>query len=202
MIVIVDVAPVWTSLEVTKLFISGLTPIILLVFALYLNKLLKKFEHRQWRNQKLIEKRLNVYDDIAPLLNDLLCYFTYVGNWKELSPPQIVNLKRTIDKKIYLAAPLFRSEFFVAYMTFSTLCYQSFSGWGQDAKLRTRYQRRKEFFGANWDYNWNELFSTDDCSIPEQIKEAYSLIISIFSEDIGLQSIQFDFTGRIPENIE
>lgn len=192
---------VWTSLEVVKLIVSGLTPIVVVVAGLFLNKRLKRFEHRQWRNQKLIEKRLSIYDDLVPLLNDILCYYTYVGNWKEHTPIQIVNLKRTIDKKIYLAAPIFCKEFFVACIDFIDTCYESYTGWGQDAKLRTKFQRRKEFFGSRWDSEWNQLFGVDNCSEPKKVKEAYLAIMNIFSQEIGLQDNCLDVTGRIPENI-
>ncbi len=192
---------VWTSLEVAKLIVSGLTPIFVVLIGLFLNKRLKKFEHRQWRNQKLIEKRLAIYDDLAPLLNDILCYYTYVGNWKENTPILIVNLKRTIDKKIYLASPLFCEEFFSACMTFMDLCYESYTGWGQDAKLRTKFQRRQEFFGSKWDKEWNDLFCNDNCLEPKKIREAYLRIMNIFSEEIGLQQNCLGVTGKIPENI-
>ena len=193
---------VWTSLEVVKLIVSGLTPVVVVIVGLFLNKRLKRFEYRQWRNQKLIEKRLSVYDDLAPLLNDILCYYTYVGNWKDNTPAQIVNLKRTIDKKIYLAAPIFCRDFFSACMTFMETCYEPYTGWGQDAKLKTKVQRRQESFGSNWDKEWNQVFCTDNCPEPKQVTTAYLNIMNIFSEEIGLQDNCLDVTGRIPENIK
>jgi hypothetical protein len=68
--------PVWNRLEITKVIIQALTPILLVLLGIIVNRAIKTFEHRQWRNQKLIEKRLEIYDDMAPALNDLLCYFT------------------------------------------------------------------------------------------------------------------------------
>ncbi|MEJ7683363.1 MAG: hypothetical protein WKG06_36995 [Segetibacter sp.] len=132
---------------------------MVIIAGLFLNKRLKIFEHKQWRNQKLIEKRLSAYDDLAPLLNDILCYYTYVGNWKENTSTQIVNLKRTVDKKIYLAAPIFCKEFFVACMNFMDTCYKTYTGWVQDAKLKTKFQRRQEAFGSKWDNKWNDFFA-------------------------------------------
>ena len=43
----------------------------------------------------------------APSLNDILCYFTYVGSWRDQDPPDVIRLKRSVDRKIYLPAPLF-----------------------------------------------------------------------------------------------
>lgn len=194
--------PVWNSLEIAKLIVSGLMPVVVVIVGLFLNRRLKQFEHRQWKNQKLIEKRLNVYDDLAPLLNDVLCYYTYVGNWKECTPPQIVSLKRAIDKKIYLAAPLFGNDFFKVCMTFMDTCYESYTGWGQDAKLKTRVQRRQQSFGSRWDSQWDEVFSPDISVEPEQVRTAYLNIMDIFSKEIGLQENSLEMTGRIPKNIK
>ncbi len=87
----------WNSLELAKLIVEGLVPIFIIAVGLFLDNRLKKIEHKQWRNQKLIEKRLAIYDDLAPLLNDLMCYYAYIGNWKKLEPIEIVKYKRVID---------------------------------------------------------------------------------------------------------
>src|SRR5256885_5580381 len=101
----------WSWLEVAKLSASLLVPAALAALGIYIHRVTKQFEHLQWRSQKLVEKRLGVYDDLAPQLDDLLCYFTYVGCWRDLDPPDVVALKRVVDKKVYLAAPLFSVEF-------------------------------------------------------------------------------------------
>ncbi len=134
----------WNSLEIAKLVAGLLTPAALAAFGVYIHRVTKRFEHLQWRSQKLIETQLKVYDDLAPQLNDLLCYFTYVGCWKELDPPAVVALKRAIDKKMFLAAPLFSESFFSACMEFQNLCFETYSGWGRDALLRAQFQRREQ----------------------------------------------------------
>jgi hypothetical protein len=118
----------WNSLEVAKLITGVLTPIVLAVFGIYIHRVSKRFEHLQWRSQKLIEKRLAVYDDFAPQLNDLLCYFTYVGVRKEMRPPAVLSLKREIDKKAHLAAPLFSESFYKACKKFQDLCFETYTG--------------------------------------------------------------------------
>ena len=63
----------WNWLEVAKLAAVLLMPVALAVFGVYIHRVTKRFEHLQWRSQKLIEKRLAIYDDLAPHFNDLLC---------------------------------------------------------------------------------------------------------------------------------
>jgi hypothetical protein len=91
---------IWTSLEVVTLIAQLLTPVAVAGLGLYFTRIAKRFEHLQWRNQRLIEKRIAIYDDLAPHFNDLLCYFTFVGCWKDLTPPEVVKLKRAVDKKV------------------------------------------------------------------------------------------------------
>lgn len=79
--------PPWNSLEVTKLIVEVvkgvLTPLTLAVLGWWIMHLVSR---AQSANEKVIEKRLVVFDGMAPLLNDLFCYFFFVGHWKSLTP--------------------------------------------------------------------------------------------------------------------
>lgn len=195
-----DAGP-WNWLEVVKLSASLLVPGALAVFGLYIHRVTKRFEHVQWRSQKLIEKRLAVYDDLAPLLNDLLCYFTYVGSWKELDPLDIVALKRTVDKKVHLAAPLFSEEFFGACMAFQKLCFATYTGWGRDALLRTRFECRRDARQKDWKSEWEACFS-NDVPNPSLVSDAHRRAMEVFSQDIGVhESFVVPSSGGIPSNV-
>src|SRR5580693_6333222 len=96
-----------TSNEVIEILKLVVPPLAVVLVGYFLNERLKTFEHYQWRNQKLIEKRISIYDDLAPLFNDLLCYYTYIGTWKEVTPIDILNKKREIDRRVNIARHLF-----------------------------------------------------------------------------------------------
>ncbi len=195
-----DAGP-WNWLEISKLFTALFTPAALAIIGIYIHRVTKRFEHLQWRNQKLIEKRLAVYDDLAPMLNDVLCYLTYVGCWKDLNPLEVVKLKRTLDKKIHLAAPLFSKSFFDACMEFQNLCFETYTGWGRDARLKTKWQRRQQAKDDGWKTEWIECFSNSE-SDPAQIRAAYHNIIQSFIGDIGVHpSFIVPYSGGVPGNI-
>jgi hypothetical protein len=164
----------WNWLEIAKLATGILTPAALTILGIYIHRVTKQFEHVQWRSQKLIEKKLSVYDDLAPLLNDVLCYFTYVGAWKDVEPPQVITMKREIDKKIHLAAPLFSPSFFQSCNDFQNFCFETYTRWGQDARLRTQFDRRKEAWATGWVAKWENCFS-DSPTDPRAIRKAYRL---------------------------
>ncbi len=192
----------WSSLETAKLVVSLITPIMVLIIGIGIHRVTKKFENIQWKSQKLIEKRLAIYDDLAPDLNDLLSYFTYIGCWKDFEPDKIIKMKRTVDKKIYLAAPLMSKEFFDHCIEFMSICFDTYNGWGEDAKLRTNWRRRKEYSSFDWSESWELCFSNDIVD-PEVIKQAYKKIMERFTHDIGVNpSAPLTITGGIPINIE
>jgi hypothetical protein len=191
----------WNSLEIAKLIGGLLTPVGLACFGIYVHRVTKRFEHLQWRSQKLVEKRLTIYDDLAPHFNDLLCYFTYVGIWRDLDPLEVVKLKRVMDKKIYLGAPIFSTEFFVACMAFQSLCYETYNGWGRDASLRTHSQRRREARAKDWKTEWDEYFSESVADTAE-IRAAYKRVMEVFAQDIGVHAtFAVPVSGRVPANV-
>jgi len=191
----------WNTLEIAKLLVSILTPAAIAILGIYIHRVTKRFEDSQWRSQKLIEKRIGIYDDLAPEFNDLLCYFTFVGCWKELKPSDIVSLKRKIDKRVYLAAPLFPSSFFRACNDFQSLCFSTYGGWGTDARLRAKHERRKEIC-EEWLPSWDAYFSdAEDVADPEQIRIAYRRIMQEFAHAIGVEDATHPPTGTIPGNI-
>ncbi|MBV9992235.1 MAG: hypothetical protein JOZ72_13205 [Alphaproteobacteria bacterium] len=178
----------WNSLEIAKMAVSLLTPVTVALLGIYINRALKRFELAQWRSQKLVEKRLQIYDSIAPDLNDLLCYFTYRGAWRDFDPPQIVALKRKIDKSVNLAVPLFSEDFHQACTEFLGLCFKTFTGWGKDAKLKTKYHRRRES-RTDWRNEWANCFANDDEAIePSQIAASYKHVMAVFARDIGVNN--------------
>jgi hypothetical protein len=190
----------WTWLELAKIIAGLLTPLTVAAIGIYIHRITKRFEHSQWRSQKLIEKRLSIYDDLAPQLNSVLCYFLFIGDWRELSPPEVVAMKRKIDKKIYLAAPLFSDEFFSSCMAFQSACFHTYNGWGKAAQLKTSYKRRIEASGDDWNPQWLACFSSVIADT-EVIKAAYSEAIKVISRDIGVSAtFSVPSPGKSPSN--
>lgn len=193
----------WNSLEIAKLVVSGLTPVVILLLGIWISRLARRLEELQWANRTIVEWRIKVYDEVSTLINDLVCYYTFVGNWKEFNPPQVVSLKRDLDKKIHTAAPLFSKKFLSLYFTFVHTCFETYSGWGRDARLRTPIERHREAAGNQWKKEWEDLFSqAGDCEDPSAVRSAYQALMSDFAEELGLGIDQPNVpSGGIPGNI-
>src|SRR5919106_4136348 len=116
------VATNWSSLEITKLVVSALTPILLFVLGYMVTKAsrrveeaqrdaARRFEEAQWASRKLIESRLALFEEMAPKLNDLFSCFMLVGQFREVTPPEALSRKRELDRIFHSHAPLFSPEF-------------------------------------------------------------------------------------------
>jgi hypothetical protein len=200
-----SVAPtheVWNSLEVVKLIFSLLTPLALAFLARFIDRASRRYEDRRWVNQRVIEKRLEIYDELAPMLNDVLCYFTFVGCWKDFDPPAIVKMKRDLDRKIHLAKPLFPAAFSSACQMFVRECFTSFGGlWGSDTKLRTTIAGRMEAHPRPWDPNWANHFD-DESTKPERVQKLYTNIMREFTASLGeLEFTPSSMLTRLPANV-
>jgi len=148
---------------------------------------LKSIEQYQWANQKVIEQRIRVAQEYGEPLNDVFCYYTYVGGWKEKRPSDIVALKRKLDKIAYVNQPIFPGEFIKRHNDFMDLLYKTHKGWGVDAKLKTKYERRKEAFGPEWKEQWQVYFLTGErIPEPEEVREAYAEHQAYIATTIGI----------------
>ena len=183
----------WNTLEIAKLAVGVLTPLSVALLAWFLNRRLKRLDLIQWSNQKLIEKRIAVYDSVAPQLNLLLCFFTWVGYWKEISPLNAIQAKRNLDKAFNIYRHLFEADVYEAYQSYIHMLFETFIGPGHDARLRTKIKgddgNRQNDGSYEWKAEWNDHFSNRG-AIPSknEIRIAYGALMSALTRALGVQS--------------
>jgi hypothetical protein len=177
----------WNSLEAAKLLASLLTPVLLLVLGIWVHRVSKRFDAAQWKNQKVVEKRLDVYAQLAPLLNRLLCFYTYVGDWKELTPPTIVQTKRDIDRIFYVNQYVLSTEVASRYHEFIALCFDMKRGHGAtlyESRLLTSAKPRQQLPG--WDSEWDGLFAEQGVNPKSTIDESYRGLMDQVARELGV----------------
>ena len=183
----------WSVLEVIKLAISLLTPAAMIYVGLWMDRRIKEFEHRQWSNQKVIEKRLEVYELITPQLNDLMCYFLRIGTWKERDPTEIVDIKRETDKVAHIYAPLFSPEFLQRYNEFIATCFATFRGAGLDAQLRVECEHYRDAYSGDendqgeWQPEWDDCFTPkEEASSKDEVRRGYQELVNLIARELGV----------------
>jgi hypothetical protein len=166
-------------------------PIVVAVVGYKLNHRLKLYEASQWRNQELIKARLQYFGQLAPMLNDLMCYLRFIGRWKELTPPDVVAIKRNADRLFYSVAPLFSEQAMRAYQDFVAVCFSTHNRWGADARIRSGFIRRRDAAREAWRPEWEELFTHQESDQIEETSMAkvqanYNKLLAALVEDVQL----------------
>jgi hypothetical protein len=179
----------WNSVQIVTLVVDALTPITVVVLGVLFTRASRRIEQVQWANQTVVTHRLNVFDKLAPGLNQLLCFATFVGSWKEIDPRKAIAIKRDLDQIMYANKVLFSAELFAAYHRFMSVLFAMFSTTGADAKVRAPIESN---WGSRRDLRWwddamSDLFSNDAVSVKE-IQDAYDELSQQFRADLYVTS--------------
>jgi hypothetical protein len=183
----------WTSLEIAKLAVGVLTPILLFVLGVLVTRAARRVEDVQWASRTLIERRLELFEQLAPKLNDLYAFFLVLGHFREIEPPEAVKLKRELDRSFHSHSALFTPEFGERYRAFIDACFLTFTREAEDAKLRTYIDRQRRE-RQSWSDEWVELFAVGRESSYEEIDAAYRALMDAFALEVGARLA--DDSGR------
>jgi hypothetical protein len=175
----------WTSVQIVTVVVDALTPLTVAAFGAYLARASRRIEQVQWANQTVVTRRLDIFGQLAPGLNQLLCFATFVGGWKEIQPGQAITIKRQLDETMYANRVLFSEELFAAYHQFMAILFAMYATSGADALLRapidSKWGDRRKL--AWWEESMVGLFATS-CSSIEDIQAAYGALSERFRADL------------------
>ena len=146
----------------------------------------RRIEQVQWANQTAVTRRLDIFGQLAPGLNQLLCFATFVGGWKEIQPRQAIVLKRQLDETMYASKVLFSDQLFAAYHQFMTTLFAMYATSDADAHLRAPIESK---WGNRRNMPWWDeksmasLFSADSVST-DDIQAAHDLLAQRFRAEL------------------
>ena len=172
-----------STVEIVNLVISACIPVAIFAAGALLAQQARGYEERQWIRRKKYDSRLERWQEIAPALNDLLCFFMCFGHFREVTPPDAIKRKRQLDRAVFANSHIFGPAFLEAYRKFSALCFQTFVGVGEDAKLRASIVQQRAERHA-WDPGWDVLFVAEgrDVPPPGKITAAYDDLLKTYDE--------------------
>lgn len=181
---------VWNSLERAKIFVGLLTPIVIVIITLSINYNINESNKNEEHNKRIFQERQNIYTKIGPLLNDIYCYIMFVGHWKQLSPFDIIERKRELDKTIYISTPYFDSAsvFLKYYNNFIDAAFKAGQGWGKDAMLRSNSKLHETAIDTavlKWNQKWDSFFTGEDNR--EQVRDSYFALLRQVSTELDLE---------------
>lgn len=177
----------------TTLVTAVVTALVTAVGAVLALRFTLNTEARKTKTEALITKRVEVYDMIAKQASILLCYFTQVGDYASHAPQDMVGAKRELDASWGIYRSLFSPDSQSAYDAFVELYFETWTGPGEQAKLRVDPEKlRSKWAAGAWDPAWDAQFSitpvTDqpDGRAWEQFQSAYDTLLRELARDLGV----------------
>jgi hypothetical protein len=105
----------------------------------------------------------------------------------------MIELKRKVDKAMYVHQYLFKESLIQKYRNFMNVCFQTHNEPGSDAKLRTLVNNNmsdRAKFVEGWQAEWEKYFSDPgDVSAKADIREAYQALMLEFTQALGIRDM-------------
>jgi hypothetical protein len=189
----------WNSIEIATLAVAAVTPLTVAVVGYFVARAGQRHGHVQWANQTVLTRRLEIFNQVAPALNQLLCFATFVGGWKEITPQDAIALKRKVDEIMYTNRVLFSAELVEAYRDFMGALFAMWATTNADAQLRTPIASQwgdRRSFGWWAEDTMAALFSVDNPGSTEEIQATYNRLAERFREDLYVTADSPILTSR------
>jgi hypothetical protein len=176
----------WNSVQIATLAVAALTPLTVAGLGYFVARASRRLEQVRWANQTVVTRRLEIFKEVGPLLNQLLCFATFVGGWKEIEPRDAIAVKRKIDEVMYSSRVLFSDSLFAAYQEFMLSMFATYVTAETDAHLRAPIdsqwgdRRNMEW----WEDSMTSLFSADHQVSLDLIQAAYEQLAERFRADL------------------
>ncbi len=100
-------------------------------------------------------------------------------------PKQVIEKKRFLDKEFNVYSHIFKNNIIKKYNSFIHNCFETFTGWGNDAKIKMNLTKRIDL--PEWKSEWNELFVEEKMESQEKFDNSYH---SIHSRIFKVKSIE------------
>lgn len=151
-------------------------------------------ERRKAESQALVAKRIQIYDDIAPRINAIVCFYSCVGDWKRMAPQDVLAHKRAVDRTMNINHALVSASTLSAHKAFMAEFFQTWIARGQDARLRADLLFLQDEWGRQWRRSWTPRISSvqpedrdSRRALAESQRAAYDAFLLALARDIGVK---------------
>lgn len=171
----------WNSLEVVRLAASIMTPVAIVVIGYWVQSTVAE-RNRTWQLlERLADRRMEVYDNIGEPLNRIYCYIEDIGTYKDETPDEVVDYKRTADRWMYMHEAIWSPDTFKAYTAYMDSAFRTHQGAVRDARIRSG-TGQKELLDT-WEGRWHDRFT----GVPAaDHRKNYEQLIQLISRDLML----------------
>ena len=159
-------------------------------------------EALQHANQTVMARRVEIFSQVAPKLNRLLCFVAFVGRWKEITPQDVLDLKRDTDEVMYANRLLFSPELFTSYRGFTERLFAMYATVDGDALIRARVSSH---LGDRrllpwWRADMAAMFDDWPVCEPAEAQRLYDELSSAFRVDLYITDLTRPLPPPTPGN--
>lgn len=180
-------------LEKWKVFLSILTPLVLLALTYVVNNAIQEKGAALTRQEQILSEKQKIYSDLGPRLNSIYIYIVDVGDFRSYTPLQIVKAKREADQKFFTYRPYWSAKTEKSYDAFMSAAFQTYNGAGLPAKIKTSSEQKIAAYNVDhlaWNNSWDAYFTgTAD---PEISNKYNDLVSSLLADTVssGVRDVQ------------
>lgn len=179
------------SIALAGVIVSAAIPIAVAYFGWVISKSVSQIEDSQWHSRKLVEKKLELFDIIAPDLNLTYCFSVWIGYWKEVSPSDMIEAKRRLDKVVNIYRGILGEKFCKSYDEYIHTVFRTFTGRGRDALIKAYISGPDGDRRTDGRYEWiaemETCFETSDVPRKQVVREMYINVMTDLRDSIGLK---------------
>jgi hypothetical protein len=107
--------------------------------------------------ENIVDKRIEIYEQVGPLLNDIFVHVQHVGHWKQIDQAAAIRAKRDADRLMYSNQAFWSPQLFEAYLQYMNSAFDTYVAEGEDAvpkkfssKHKNNYNLLMQKFNADF----------------------------------------------------
>ncbi|WP_299919460.1 hypothetical protein [uncultured Roseobacter sp.] len=181
----------WNSLEIAKILVSAMVPVSVVLFGTWTSSALQDRQDAFQLNERLVEKRLEIFERVATPLNDIFVYIEDRGHYKDLTPEDIIKRRRELYKTMDPYKAFWSADTYEAYLHYmdsvafapNAVNARRNEAANRDAVIRTDISQKQHL--EPWEgkqADWADLHTGER---DENHEQSYNNLIGLISVDIG-----------------
>lgn len=174
------------KLEVRKVLLSILTPLVLVVLTFVVNDAIQQRGSLLKREEQILAEKQKIYAELGKKLNVFYVYVADIGDFRAYTPTRVVEMKREADRQFFMYRPYWSAETEKRYNEYMSAAFQTYNGAGLSAKINASRSQKIAAYDVDklkWDPTWNNYFTEN--SDPGIAEKYYALISSILADTVN-----------------
>lgn len=171
------------KLEKWKVLLSILTPLVLVALTFVVNNAIQERGAKLKKDEQILSEKQRIYSELGRRLNIIFVYIADVGDFRSYSPPQIVELKREVDRQFFMYRPYWSKGTERNYDQFMTAAFRTYTGAGLPAQINASKSQKVSAYKVDklkWEPGWDAYFTEN---IDRNVSTKYNDLVSSLLTD-------------------